>query len=340
MRFVQERFPARGGLLALACAAWMLGCAGCVVVYMNPFVPRKGKLTERTIREAKHWYTTDKVLVLDLSGVIIDVELSSVFYDRESTVAVMKEALRKAEKDSDVKAVVLKVNSPGGGVTASDILYRELKKFKEKKKVPVISCIMDVGASGAYYASMAADEVIIHPTGVTGSIGVIGTYLTFDGLMQKVGVNSVTVKSGEHKDMGSPFRPLSPQERRIFQSIIDDLYGRFLDVVTEGRPKLNKETIRKLADGRIYTAQQAKAAGLVDEIGYLDDAIDLAKRRARLADAEVVCYARPSSFRENIYSRSSERAASGGNFNFINVNAGAALQAPQPVFLYLWKPGF
>ena len=204
--------------------------------------------------------------------------------------------------------------------------------------MPIVACIMGVGASGGYYVSMAADAVVIHPTGVTGSIGVIGNYVTFDGLMKKIGVDSVTFKSGQHKDMGSPFRPVTDDEKRIFQSIIGDMYGQFVEVVTDGRPGLDEATVRKLADGRVYTAQQAKEAGLVDEVGYLKDAIEIAKRLAKLRDASVVSYKRPGAYKENIYSRMPAGAGGQGNVNFINVDVGRSFKPGRPVFLYLWAP--
>ncbi len=324
--------------LMLALCVLAVAAPGCVIVYVNPFAQRKGRFQEIEVEQAEGWLQHKKVLLIDVEGIIFDAEVSSLFFDAESTVAAVKEQLRKAERDPAVRAVVLKINSPGGGVTASDIVYREVIEFKKDTGIPVIACIMDVGASGGYYIAMAADAVVILPTGVTGSIGVIANYMTFDALMKKVGVSSVTIKSGKHKDMGSPFRPINDQEKQILQSVIDDMYGNFLDVVAKGRPQLDKQTIRGLADGRIYTAKQAIDAGLVDKVGYLDDAIDMAKKRAGLRDARVVTYARPNKYRENIYSRAS-RTGQGGDLNLINVDVAGALKTRQPMFMYLWAPG-
>ena len=332
----------RPGLVLLsralvACLLW-LTTSGCVIVYVNPFLRGKAVYEEVVVQEADGWLTARKILLMDIDGVIVDMELSSILGSTESTVAAVKEQLRRAERDPLVRAVVLRLNTPGGGVTASDIVYREIVEFKKRTKIPVVACIMDVGASGGYYVAMAADEVVIHPTGVTGSIGVIGSYITLNELMKKIGIGSVTVKSGEHKDMGSPFRPITDQERKIFQGIIDDMHKRFVAVVAEGRPELEEEGVRALADGRIYTADQAMDAHLVDHVGYLDDAIKVAKHRAKLRDARVVAYKRPGKYKENIYSAIGSAAPAGGNVNFVNVNMPRLLEPNRPVFMYLWAP--
>ena len=212
-----------------------------------------------------------KVLLLDLSGVISSQDKEGLI-PQPNMLATFKEELTRASKDDKIKAVVVRINSPGGTVTASDILYHELRDFKTKKKVPVIASMMDVAASGGYYLAMAADSILVHPSTVTGSIGVIMLTVNARGLLEKVGVEANAITSGPRKDMGSPFRVMTAEERGIFQSVIDSFYHRFLAVVQEGRPNLSADQIKKLADGRIYSGDQAKAAGLIDEIGYLDDA--------------------------------------------------------------------
>jgi len=148
----------------------------------------------------------------------------------------------------DVKAVVLRVNSPGGTVTASDIIYRELMLFRERTKVPVVAVMMDVAASGGYYLAMATDAILVHPSTVTGSIGVIMLTVNAKGLLEKVGVEANAITSGPRKDMGSPFRTMTSEEKAIFQGVIDSFYQRFLTVVQEGRPELSADQIKKLAD--------------------------------------------------------------------------------------------
>ncbi|MCB1178154.1 MAG: signal peptide peptidase SppA, partial [Leptospiraceae bacterium] len=166
-----------------------------------------------------------------------------------------------------------KVNSPGGGVTASDIIYRELNLFKSKKKIPIVALFMDTAASGGYYISMSADAIIAHPTTVTGSIGVIISSLNFKEGMDKIGVKDQTITSGPNKNILSPFDEFSPEKRKIIQSIVDDMYKRFFNIVKKNRTKIDSQKLKSLADGRIFTADQAFKEGLVDGIGYSEDAI-------------------------------------------------------------------
>ena len=230
-----------------------------------------------------------------------------------------------------VRAVVLRINSPGGTVTASDILYHEVMRFKERRKVPVVASILDVGASGGYYVALAADRILAHPTTVTGSIGVLMLTLNASGLLEKIGVSASYVKSGEFKDMGSPFRALRPEERALFQDLIDRFYARFVELVARSR-KLDEAKVRGFADGRIYTAGEALSLGLIDQIGYLEDAIAAAKGAAGLKDARVVTYHRPRQYRATIYSSAD---TPGPTATLPDL---ARMVVSGPRFLYLWWP--
>src|SRR5205807_1030716 len=190
---------------------------------------------------------------------------------------------------------------PGGGVTASDDVYGEIVRFKKERKVPVVAAFGDVAASGGYYVACAADRIVAHPTTVTGSIGVIMTSLNLEGLLAKVGVRNQTFKAGEHKDILSPLRGATAEERRIVQSILDDLHARFVSVVRESRAGLDLRRLAELTDGRIFDAPQALQAGLIDQIGDLHAAIDAARAAAHVDEARVVAYRRPDETRENIY---------------------------------------
>jgi protease IV len=275
-----------------------------------------------------------KVLLLEISGVISSQDDDGL-NPTPNLIARVKEQLTRATKDEAVKAVVLRINTPGGTVTASDIIHHELKAFKANRKVPIIASIMDVGASGGYYIAAGADTVLAHPSSVTGSIGVIMLTMNARGLLEKVGVEATAVMSGPRKDMGSPFRTMTTEERAIFQGVIDSFYQRFLSVVQEGRPHLEMEQIKKLADGRVYTGDQAKAAGLVDEIGYLEDAVELAKKRAGLTEARVVTYRRPGEYSNNVYSKllAPGPLAGIGNLDLLSFVRGGA-----PQFMYMWMP--
>ncbi|MFQ5586656.1 MAG: signal peptide peptidase SppA [Thermodesulfobacteriota bacterium] len=280
----------------------------------------------------------DKVLLIDISGMISGKKRTTAMGlgERPSLVEQVKEELEKAEKDRAVRAVVLRINSHGGTVTASDIIHHEIKEYKERTKVVVVAEMLDVAASGGYYIATAADRIVAHPTTVTGSIGVVAFKLNAQGLMEKVGLEDETIKSGDKKDIGSPLRAVTPEERDILQGVIDSMYERFLDVVVEGREEIEREKLREIADGRIYTARQALDLKLIDEIGYLDDAIDAAKREAGIEEARVVTYGRPSDYKGSIYSLSDLQLPSMANL--IGVDGETLLERFNMRFMYRWMP--
>lgn len=269
----------------------------------------------------------DKVLILDISGIIMAGDSGTALGGRAKPGLLprVREALDRARKDHHVKAVVLRISSPGGGVTASDMLYQELKRFRRETGKILIAHITEVGASGAYYAALAADAITAQPTSVTGSIGVIMYRMDATSLLQKIGIQAAEISSGEKKSLGSPFRPLSDEDRRLFQGFIDSLFTRFTDLVAAER-KLAPDAVKKAADGRIMTSREAQTLGLIDGIGYLDDAVETAKKKAGLSEATVVLYVRPGDYRTTIYSQS-----------LINIDLGGFTEAGAQ-FLYLWWP--
>jgi protease-4 len=279
---------------------------------------------------------TDKIVLLDLSGIITDQEEAGALLTEPSLVARLKEELEKASRDPEVKAVVLRINSPGGTVTASDLLYHEIENFKKETGKKVIASIMDLGASGGYYVAVSADKIVAHPTTVTGSIGVIMLNVNVQGLLEKIGVVGTAIKSGDKKDMGSPLRPMTAEEQKLFQDVINQMYDRFLSVVAAGRKNLSRDKIRAVADGRIYTAQQALDLGLVDQIGYLDDAVALARQEAGVGEARVVTYYRPGAYKNNIYSKVA--GGEGNTVNLVNFDLRSLVPAGVPQFMYLWVP--
>ncbi|HEX9756276.1 MAG TPA: signal peptide peptidase SppA [Nitrospiria bacterium] len=204
----------------------------------------------------------ERIALIRVEGVILD---SKEILDE----------LEKYEKNPSVKALLLRIDSPGGAVAPSQEIYEEVKKFREKGGKKVVTSMGSVAASGGYYIAAATDKIVANPGTLTGSIGVILELTNVEGLMEKVGVKSVVIKSGEKKDLGSPFRTMSPGEQKLLQSVLDDVHDQFIEAVAEGRG-LSEEKVRPLADGRIFTGRQAKGMGLVDELGNLQDAIQLA----------------------------------------------------------------
>jgi protease-4 len=195
---------------------------------------------------------------------------------------------------------------------------------------------MELAASGGYYVSLASDAIIAHPTSVTGSIGVIALKFNVKGLMEKIGIEDETIMAGDKKDLWSPFRPSTEEEREIMQNILDDFHGKFMDIVEEGRKELTRERIKVLADGRIYSAEQALKEKLIDGIGYLDDVIELVKEKAGVDKAKVIVYHRPYSYKNNIYSRMPNSDFK--NINLVNLDLGGLLDDMGLRFMYLWLP--
>ena len=307
---------------------------GCAIVTI-PLFPSERGLQERVLEgEGKA-----KILLVDISAVISEKKRSKGLGlgTEASLVARIKEELQKAEKDESVKGIVVKINSPGGTVTATDTIYHELMEFKECTGVRIVACVTGLAASGGYYVASAADEIIAHPTSVTGNIGVIALKFNVDQLLSKVGIQQETVKSADKKDIWSPFRPSTPEEKEIIQTVIDTFHHRFVRVVHAGRkPLLSQEEVEKLADGRIFTAEQALAAKLVDKIGYLDDAVKELKGSLDLAEAKVITYCRPGSYKGTIYSGPPQRSDT--DINLIAVNGDFLSLIPEVQFMYLWRP--
>lgn len=280
-----------------------------------------------------------KVLLVDVAGVISDVAERRAFglVESESMVARIEAELRHAAEDDRVKALLVHVRSPGGAVSASDDVFRAIRRFATERKIPVVTALGGVAASGGYYVACAGDVVVAHPTSITGSIGVIMVNLNLAGLLQKIGVEDATVTSGEYKDMLSPFKSPDPVEREIAAGVLRALHERFLAVVRERRPALDDATLRSVSDGRIMDAERAVAAGLADRVGDLHDAIEVARDLLGDDDARVVRYRRRGESVETLHALAG-LAAAGPAEHALGTATALALDAAGPRFLYLWLP--
>ena len=216
--------------------------------------------------------TMDKVALVRVEGPIIEAK-------------TVVEEIKGYVKDSSVRAIVLRVDSPGGGVVPSQEIYNEVKKARAVKKVVV--SMGSVAASGGYYISAPADRIVANPGTITGSIGVIMVVPNLKGLLEKVGIKTEVVKSGKNKDLASVFRGIGDEERQIIQGVMDDVHEQFIAAVAEGR-KMEIDKTRKISDGRIFSGRQAIGVGLVDEIGDLDDAVKVAGKLAGIEGEPVV----------------------------------------------------
>lgn len=308
--------------------ATALTVGGCITIEFPGGVPKP--LVEKTV----YGESGPKILMVQIDGVIkSDPDSQSLLgFSDESMVARMREELDRAREDDEIRALLLRIDSPGGTVTASDILYDEIRRFKQERNIPVVAQLMGVAASGGYYIAMAADEVVAHPTTVTGSIGVIWMNLSFAGLLEKIGVEDQTIKTGSFKDAGSMLRRMTPVERDQLQSVLDDMFTRFKMIVGRGRTELTAEMIDALADGRIYSANQALDNGLVDRIGTIQDAVARAESRAGISESRVVTYHRPSEYRQNLYTQMPP-----GSIELKLPTPWPGVHGP--AFMYLWAPG-
>jgi protease-4 len=324
----------RSAFLFGLCLVALSGCTGLNVSLLPRTEPLEEKVLEGEGRS--------KVLLIDLDGVISFKDESEGLLLRKgpSKVAFFREALLKAAADPDIAGVIIRINSPGGSVAASDTIYHEIMSFRQKKKTPVYAHIMELGASGGYYVASAADRITASPTAITGSIGVIAIKFNMEGLFSKIGVSDETYKSGPKKDFWTPFRPSTTEEQKMLQEIIDKLYARFLGVVYLGRQKvLTEEEVRVLADGRILAAGDALEAGLIDQMSYLDETIDTMKKALNIGNATVVTYVRPKTFTSNIYSGYPEMPLQGPQvINLISINAEDLALFSGVQFMYLWNP--
>ncbi|MBM4351549.1 MAG: signal peptide peptidase SppA [Deltaproteobacteria bacterium] len=218
----------------------------------------------------------DKIAVIEVRGLITQSQ------------GVIGEGHRYTE-DEGVKAIILRIDSPGGGVGPSQEIYREVLKIKSNQKKKVITSMGSVAASGGYYIASASDLIVANPGTITGSIGVLMEFTNIEELFKKIGVKGVVLKSGEHKDIGSPFREMTPEEKKLMQSVIDNVHQQFIQAVAEGR-KMDRLKVAQVADGRILTGEQAKQLGLVDQLGNLQDAIDTAAKLVGIEGKPLVLY--------------------------------------------------
>ena len=300
----------------------------CALIKVSPQIE---SFEEIVVEEGS---AVEKILLIDIDGPISNRPKKTLVGFRSDTGMVdrIREILKKAEKDKNIKGILLRVNSPGGTVTSSDIIYHEIKSFKERFKVKVYVSVIDVAASGGYYVALAGDSIMVHPTSLVGSIGVLALKLNLESLMDKVGVEWEVVKSSKKKDFMSPFRPLTKEERVLFQETIDRYYDRFVDLVVLNRDGLDVKEVRALADGRVYNARQALNNHLVDSIGYLKDLVELAKKELDQPDLKVVTYSRPREYKSNYYSS----MGSTPKINLINLDLGFDWNQISPQFLFLW----
>ena len=305
-------------VLFAALAAESFGAADSKSKYNEEFIQGKGN---------------KKVVCIEAYGVISFAKSSSGFFQEQGLATRIIKQIEQAEKDNDVVAILLIVDSPGGGVTASDIIYDKLTHFKNSKKGrKVVALLRDLAASGGYYISAASDKIVAHRTTVTGSIGVILSSINIKALGEKIGIKDVTIKSGKYKDILNPFRDASPEEITILQDVINDLYSRFVSIVATNRNMTISE-VRKIANGSIYSAPRALSIGLIDQIGTFETAVNALKNLTGKNKLKFVKYKRNVTFFD-LFSSKINLAPK------INLPLPEHWSSRSPAFQYLWQPEF
>ena len=344
MRAIESRLIRGGWWLALTTMLTLACGCGTPSFLVTP-VANSNTLDEQVV-EAGTGFFPKKIAIIEVEGMLANAKTGGLLQATENPMSLFAQQLERAESDPSVSAVVLRVNSPGGTVTSSDAMYDLIKRFKQKTHKPVVASIQEVGASGAFYVSCAADKIVAQPTSIVGSVGVIFESMEFSGTLGKIGAKAWSITSGSLKDMGSPFKPLGPQERSVMQQMVDEYFIRFINIVQTNRNV--KEAPAKdlmfykqpdyagVYSGRVFSGQTAQKLGLVDQLGLLSDAIDLAKELSHSKGASVILYKRPYGYSGSIYA-SSELPPAKANITQLNL-PGANGLIPAG-FYYLWRPG-
>ncbi|ELD8337416.1 signal peptide peptidase SppA [Listeria innocua] len=287
------------------------------------------ELTETVIEEGG----ADTIAVLSVDGTIQDTgEAGSLFSETGYNHAFFMDQLEEVRNNDAIQGVLLYVISPGGGVMESAQIRDKILQIKKERKIPFYVSMGSMAASGGYYISAPADKIFASKETLTGSLGVIMQGYDYSELMKKLGVSDNTIKSGAYKDIMSGTRPMTDDEKKIMQSMIDDSYNEFVKVVATGRG-MSEEQVRKIADGRIYDGRQAKENGLIDAFGYQEDALEALKKEKDLKDATVIQYDAPESF-SSLFSVAAQKM-SGQNADITQlIKLTGTLKAPRMMYLY------
>jgi len=336
-------------------------------IYLVP--PTSDLLRETVIKPADSRWTSEKALMITVNGMITDFSSNRLFYSQSNTAVQIRRRLDLALTDSSIHGIILRVNSPGGTVTASDIIYKAILNFKKKfkkehgREIPVIAMFTSIAASGGYYIACAADEIVAHRSAITGSVGVIFQSYNLEKLFDMIGVGPVTFALGDKKDIMSPYRAMTAEERNIILEMVLESRLDFLKIVKKGRgDRIKPALLKKLnayldtggktkgviakkdvltgsaLDSRILSARVAKENGLVDTVGDFDKAIEVLKGKTKLKDIYVVTY-------DKLYRRTSDVYAKSGNIVPATELSSAAnllkelIKGNRPGLYYLWNPG-
>jgi protease-4 len=288
-----------------------------------------------------------KIAIVEVEGMLMNARTGGILQAAENPVSKFAQQMDKAERDASVKAIVLRVNSPGGTVTSSDTMYDIVQRFKEKTKKPVVTSAQEVMASGGYYVACASDKIVVQPTSVVGSIGVMFETVQVKGTLDKLGITTKAIKSGSLKDLGSPFKLLRDDEEKVMQVMIDEYFERFITIVRKHRQvsespaselaEYNKRGYEGVYSGRVFSGAKAVDLGLADQTGSLEDALDLARKLSKSPNAKAVIYRRPYGYSGSIYA-SGDVPPPTANTPAIQLSLPESVTPLPTGFYYLWRP--
>ncbi len=324
-------------------AAVLLAAPGCrhplqartesrVIMHSSP-VEDRGPLAEMPVIGGGT-PVPEKIALIDVDGLLVNAPITGLGTLGENPVAVFREKLDRVAADPCYRAVVLRINSPGGGVTASDIMWRDLRTFRQRSGIPVVACLMDLGTGGAYYVATGADYIQAHPTTLTGGMGVILNLYNLRDTMMQFNVIPAPIKAGRHTDLGSPVDALDAEAERILQGIVDEYHARFRHVVRTCRVEHDPDRTEDF-DGRVFLAQAALDRKLIDGIGYLDDAVAVARQMAGAPAARVVMLHRRHDAARSPYAVSPNQPVQTG---LLPLSVPGLERTQLPTFLYIWQP--
>lgn len=305
------------GLSVLVNVGLLLLLLGLVVAFVVGTGPTG--YSQTVLREGPR---SNRIVVINIRGIIDELQAEDV-----------RRQLRLARNDRAVRGIIVRVNSPGGSVGASDRIYREIADYRKRQGQPAVAFMQSVAASGGYYAAVACEQIIAEPTAITGSIGVALTHFVLQELLEdKLGIQPVFLIRGQRKDWPSMFRPPSDEELAyLTDRLLEPAYQRFVEVVKQGRRQvLSEEEVMKLADGSVFVAEEARAVRLIDRTGYLDDAIEMVKEQAGITRAQVIEYRRPLSFLSLLL-------AEGRKTSLLNLDRAKLFDLTTPQVMYLWN---
>ncbi|MEC9374448.1 MAG: signal peptide peptidase SppA [Planctomycetota bacterium] len=341
-------YTKRMGRARLAALAGLLGTlaalGGCLPQrFVIDVTPAKRELQESEVMTTGVGAANAKVALIPVTGLIADVTAPGLLGPGSNMVDDFAARLRRAEEDPNVRAVVLRINTPGGTVTGSDIILSEIRRFRERTGKPVVASMGEIATSGGYYIACGADEMMAQPTSVTGSIGVIFQTVNVSRGLAMIGVEARAVKSGANKDVANPLTPIDESQYEVLESMVDSYYDRFRTLVVERRGGLSPADVEWATDGRVMTGERALEVGLVDSLGGVREAVDAARRLAGVqGSVRVVAYHPGGIGPRSPYGvigsdGAPEMARGGGEVNVLNIPLPESL-AIEPGFYYLWRP--